>query len=1482
MRAKTENGQFHRRRYLTKEILKSIPDRTRWTCEPLETRTLLAGLVIVPTFAASITSDPQAATIEATINSAIKVFEAWFATPITVNITFQEGTTGLGGSSTFGAPFAYTTVRADLAAKATTPDALAAVASLPVQTNNPTNNNANVRLSSANARALGINFSPPAGTPDSLITLNTSICNLSRASNDPTKYDLMAVASHEMDEALGFGSVLDLMPDGSPTPTGAVTLDDMFRYDQFGSRSFNTLAATQAYFSVDGGVTTIAQFNQNSTAANPGDFADWDSTGIIPRVQDAFATAGATPDLGPAEFRRLNVHGYTLNFAALINGVLQVSDIWGQSSPIIVSQTGPNILVQDIGGNQEFFPTAQISSIIVDGNDGDDPIDLESNGGIPTTIHGDTGNDTIQMSNSAGNLSSLPNFVDVDGDAGFDTLVVNDSNSSATNTYNINAFSVSRPGFGGVLYDVEALSFTSGTGSDTVNFSGSDVATPVTVNSHGGHDTVNIGTDGGAQFVKGDVTIKNSPSFSTINIDDSADAVARAPSISNGSIFGLAPGAIFWATSDISAINIIGGSGGNSYFVQSGPTSFSEVLNTGSGNDTVAFENDAPGLFTVNGQAGTDSVYVFDSNAIAQTYSITGAGISRSGLTVGLGTVESLNLFAGDAADTINFSTSIQYGLSIDGGGAGDTFNIGSPSQAQFFGNVALIGGAGDDNFIWKNASNNWYDTSFGTLHFNVSIDGGIGFNSLSMDDTTRGNANYQFYADRIYVVDPAGFAVGSDFTYDNLSAIGLTASNGNNPLAVFGVSSDIVAGNQVTIVLNGGNDTVTVYPHDAMGNLTINGNIGIVGGTGTDSITFDDTGATGGIDYSFSNPFGSGTQDVFGMGLAGLGYTSDFENATIKGGDGDDTFDINQYKAGTPLGIYGGGGNDTLNFGGGNLPVNITSIAAFGFDGQSGFDTFNVNNTGDANQWTYTAQLTTIQSQRVTGTAYSAILSEAGIELLNINPGAGTNVLNLNALASGESIAFYGNTGTDALNLPGSLSAILGPVYFYGNAGTNNINELNNSATVDTTVHLDAAALGAGPGDNFFPAGGALFFDSVTNMTITLGSGVDTAYATPNITAAVNIRGGSPTTAPGDTLVLELGEAVNYVLHGTASSGSVTSDNLKTLSYSGFETGPTIEIIAPVVTASVFDWTDSAQDLAFTFTQRLIDPGAQSLQLVNESTGETVSDGITETYDGAALTATFAFATDSLAPGIYQATLPAANFQNVAGVPLAADFVYTFLWVPSLGALALPAGSGAVRVQQIAIATGGTFDLADNALVLDYDGATPLPAIQAYLAGGFNQGTWDGAGINSSAAVNDPSQLTGIGYAEASDLGIDNFAGLPVDSSAVVIRYTNYGDNNLDGVVDIGNDFGLLLDGLATNGSLWIMGDYTYDGKVDLGNDFNLFLVSYLSAPAPAVRAARSPAKLASSGAAAAAAPAMVAFPQQSPESSPASLFDQSTSLFA
>ena len=67
-----------------------------WTLTVAYGNPAVAQLTIVPTFDSTITNDPNAATIEATINGAIQVYAQTFSDPITVTIDFKESKSGLG------------------------------------------------------------------------------------------------------------------------------------------------------------------------------------------------------------------------------------------------------------------------------------------------------------------------------------------------------------------------------------------------------------------------------------------------------------------------------------------------------------------------------------------------------------------------------------------------------------------------------------------------------------------------------------------------------------------------------------------------------------------------------------------------------------------------------------------------------------------------------------------------------------------------------------------------------------------------------------------------------------------------------------------------------------------------------------------------------------------------------------------------------------------------------------------------------------------------------------------------------------------------------------------------------------------------------------------------------------------------------------------------------------------------------------------
>jgi hypothetical protein len=132
--------------------------------------------------------------------------------------------------------------------------------------------------------------------------------------------------------------------------------------------------------------------------------------------------------------------------------------------------------------------------------------------------------------------------------------------------------------------------------------------------------------------------------------------------------------------------------------------------------------------------------------------------------------------------------------------------------------------------------------------------------------------------------------------------------------------------------------------------------------------------------------------------------------------------------------------------------------------------------------------------------------------------------------------------------------------------------------------------------------------------------------------------------------------------------------------------------------------------------------------------------------------------------------------------------------------------------------------DLAPGTLLLDYTGASPIDTLRGQLFTGRAGGTWTGPGVRSSTAAVHPQLLTAIGYAEASALlglagaATTTYAGLTVDATTVLTKFTYYGDANLNGRIDR-DDFALTDRGFVRGLTGWINGDYNYDGTINLGD---------------------------------------------------------------
>jgi autotransporter-associated beta strand protein len=150
-----------------------------------------------------------------------------------------------------------------------------------------------------------------------------------------------------------------------------------------------------------------------------------------------------------------------------------------------------------------------------------------------------------------------------------------------------------------------------------------------------------------------------------------------------------------------------------------------------------------------------------------------------------------------------------------------------------------------------------------------------------------------------------------------------------------------------------------------------------------------------------------------------------------------------------------------------------------------------------------------------------------------------------------------------------------------------------------------------------------------------------------------------------------------------------------------------------------------------------------------------------------------------------------------------------------------LTVGDGTETFSTVSV-TGGKLDLTTNGMVVDYapgGETTVLQSIRGQIIAGYNGGDWQGNGITSSTAAADGTKA--VGYAQASEVAPGGvFLGVPVDATAVVVRYTIYGDATLDGKVDFNDLVKLAQNYNIVDGTrLWSSGDFTYDGNTDFND---------------------------------------------------------------
>lgn len=629
-------------------------------------------------------------------------------------------------------------------------------------------------------------------------------------------------------------------------------------------------------------------------------------------------------------------------------------------------------------------------------------------------------------------------------------------------------------------------------GNDTITVI-NNTNNPTTINAGDGDDTIVVGGgDYDTNIASTVVVTDGTGTNDSLTFDDTADG-AGSDTYTMTADRTLQKGASVATTTwaGMNSVVVNGSNQTNTWNVDTNNGSGTVTLNGGTlvdtfniGDAVVDLQNNIDTTLVVNGNAGADVVTIDDTaETSAVNYSLDAQGLTSNligaSVRIGFQSISSGTLNSAVGAIAHSYTILDLNGITsttINAGDGNDTLNYGD--------------GVADIN----------------TIDVAITFNGQAGTDRLNYNSQATAIASTKTVTSTTIDSPQHGILThgAMESLVMNLSGLAETVTFNSTPLTAL-----------TTLNAGDGNDTIQI----GAGNFvsTVDENVTVNGGGGTDSLLIDDSANTLARTWTITGGSANASADIVSWST----LASDaVELVSLLGGTGNDTFNKTASNSNSAMTVNGGDGNDTLNAGSaGSLGVWPGTVV---YTGGVGTDSLLIDDStaNTASQvYTFTDDINTVFSR--TG-ANGSIGFNSTTEAVTLNTGTGgaatlAQTINVNgapAGTAGSTLLVNAGDGNDTVNVGGGDwgQEIDRAVSINGGTGTDRL-QINDSVNPDS----DTYTLNVGSMTSADASVASISWDTnVTNIELS-GSGFADNFVVSAMRGAdfVTLRGG----AGNDTL---------------------------------------------------------------------------------------------------------------------------------------------------------------------------------------------------------------------------------------------------------------------------------------------------------------------------------------------------------------------------